>query len=124
MKLGLSLPESCTLCFFGDLGSGKTTFIKGLAEALGSPPEQVTSPTFVYLNIYPTTPILYHFDLYRLEGGVDDFISMGFDEILFGPGIKCLEWSEKIEPIIPLDAIRVKIEALGENERQITVEGL
>lgn len=124
LKIGPQLPESCTICFFGDLGSGKTTFIKGLAESRGTPADQVTSPTFVYLNIYPESGPLFHFDLYRLTKGVDEFIALGFDEFLYGPGLKCIEWSEKIEPIVPPDALRIRISHRGENEREISVEGL
>lgn len=118
------LPQESILCFFGDLGSGKTTFIKALAEAAGIDKEQVTSPTYVYLNIYSGKEApFYHFDLYRLKNE-EAFFALGFDEFLFAPGIKCLEWSERIEKILPPEIIKITLMNRGENEREIRVEGL
>lgn len=120
---GRQLKKNSIICFFGDLGAGKTTFIKGLAEgAAGISSDQVNSPTFVYLNIYQGTSTIYHFDLYRLRDA-DEFLSMGFEEYLFAGGICCVEWSEKIEPLLPLQTIRVHIEHQGEFKRRITIEG-
>lgn len=118
------LPQESVLCFFGDLGSGKTTFIKALAEAAGIDQEQVTSPTYVYLNIYSgSNAPFYHFDLYRLKDE-EAFFALGFDEFLFAPGIKCLEWSERIEKILPPDIIKITLVNQGESQREIRVEGL
>ncbi|MFN4174861.1 MAG: tRNA (adenosine(37)-N6)-threonylcarbamoyltransferase complex ATPase subunit type 1 TsaE, partial [Parachlamydiaceae bacterium] len=105
---GATLNSDSIVCLFGELGAGKTTFIRGLAEGLGIDPGQVSSPTFVYLNIYEGQTPLYHFDLYRLNG-VEAFLSMGFDEILFSPGIKCIEWSERISEILPKEAIKITL---------------
>ncbi len=105
---GASLKPDSIVCLFGELGAGKTTFIRGIAEGIGIDPSQVSSPTFVYLNIYEGQTPLYHFDLYRLSG-VEPFLSMGFDEILFSPGIKCIEWSERIAQVLPKEAIKVSI---------------
>lgn len=117
------LPEDCLICFFGEMGGGKTTFIKGLGQAYGISPDEITSPTFVYLNIYRGDKTLYHFDLWRLNGP-EAFLSLGFDEFLFVPGIKCIEWSEKITPLLPSDVIKIKFLTLEGDRRQITVEGL
>lgn len=114
------LPPDALICLFGDLGAGKTTFVKGIAEGLGLGSFQVSSPTFVYMNIYQGKTTLIHFDLYRLKD-TDQFLSMGFDEYLEGPGIKCIEWSEKIESIIPKESYSVRIMHL-ENGREIEVE--
>jgi len=120
-ELGKTLPINTVVCFFGNLGAGKTTFIKGLvAGALGSIKDEVNSPTFTYLNIYHGIKMLYHFDLYRLRD-VDEFLSMGFDEMFDAGGICCIEWSEKIVSIIPLEAIQIEMIHLGGDERQITV---
>lgn len=105
-EFGASLKPDSIVCLFGELGAGKTTFVRGIAEGLEIDPSQVSSPTFVYLNIYEGKKPLYHFDLYRLNDA-DAFLSMGFDEILFSPGIKCIEWSERISEILPNDAIKV-----------------
>ena len=77
-ELGKLLEPNSILCFFGDLGAGKTTFIKGLASAIaGCSLEEVNSPTYVYLNIYEGQKTVYHFDLYRLRD-VDEFLGMDF----------------------------------------------
>lgn len=94
--------------------------MKGLAAAAGIPPEQVSSPTFVYLNIYEGTLPIYHFDLYRLKD-VEQFLSLGFEDYFTLPGLKCFEWSERIAPIIPRDAVRVTFTALQEMTRSIEI---
>lgn len=105
----------------GDLGAGKTTFIKGLAAAVaGCSPEDVNSPTYVYLNIYEGPQTVYHFDLYRLRD-VDEFLGMGFDEYLFAGGVCCLEWSERIESLLPANCIRVVMKNTGNHSREITI---
>lgn len=120
---GRQLKKNSIVCFFGDLGAGKTTFIKGLVEGTAEiSPDQVNSPTFVYLNIYQGKTTIYHFDLYRLRD-VDEFLSMGFEEYFFAGGLCCIEWSEKIEPLLPPQTIRVTIDHQGESKRRITIEG-
>jgi len=115
-----SLPKTATLCFFGDLGAGKTTLIKGIAtELTGISPHEINSPTFTYLNIYEGTETLHHFDLYRLSGP-DDFLARGLDEYL--EGLCCIEWAEKIEAILPKEKRLIKIQYLGENKREIIYE--
>ena len=119
--LGKTLKDNSILCFFGDLGAGKTTFIKGLVSACASiEADLVNSPTFVYLNIYEGTKTVYHFDLYRLENA-KDFLQMGYDEYLYAGGISCIEWSEKIEDIIPEECMRVNIEHISKEKRLINI---
>ncbi len=120
-QFGSNLLNKSVVCFFGDLGAGKTTFIKGLVKGCSSYPiEQVNSPTFVYLNIYKGTKTVYHFDLYRLKDS-DEFLSMGFDEMFYADGICLLEWSEKIKDILPENIISITIETLDESSRKITL---
>lgn len=109
------------VCFFGDLGSGKTTFVKGFLLAAGGSQDQVTSPTFTYLHLYPEG--ILHFDLYRLKG-VEQFLSLGFDEYLFSPGLKCIEWSERIASILPEDAVRITFSIQQDERRTLHIEGL
>ena len=100
-RLGRRLGPNSVVCLFGDLGAGKTTFVKGIAGAVAeAQPEQITSPTFVYLQIYKGPCAVYHFDLYRLRDA-DEFLSMGFEEFLFSGGVACIEWSEKIASLLP-----------------------
>lgn len=119
-EFGSTLEVGSVVCFFGDLGAGKTTFIKGLVKGFsGYPSEHVNSPTFVYLNIYKEVKTVYHFDLYRLKNS-EQFISMGFDEMFYMAGVSLLEWSEKIEDILPENRIQITIKHQGES-REITI---
>ena len=109
------------VAFFGDLGSGKTTFIRSLAASCAQvAPESVCSPTFQYLNVYTGPLPIYHFDLYRLTGP-DDFFQMGFEEILHGQGVSCIEWAERIEDSLPEGTIRIYMKHVEENRRQIEI---
>lgn len=121
VEFGRRLLPNSIVCFFGDLGAGKTTFIKGVVSgALALPEGDVNSPTFTYLNIYRGLTTLYHFDLYRLRDA-DAFLSMGFDEMFYAGGICCIEWSEKIEELLPVEAISVRMIHLSEGMRQIDI---
>lgn len=119
--IGKELTSNNVVCLFGELGAGKTTFIKGVRAAFADTNslEQVNSPTFVYLNIYKGSKTLYHFDLYRLRDA-EEFLSMGFDEYFFADGVCCIEWSERIETLLPRDSIRITLAHVGENTRVIT----
>ena len=120
---GKELKPNSVVCFFGDLGAGKTTFIKGVvAGAADYPPALVSSPTFVYLNIYKGSKTIYHFDLYRLHDA-EEFLSMGFDEVFFAEGICCIEWSERIMGLLPQDCIRVELAHEKEMSRRIVING-
>lgn len=118
-NFGKSLKENSIVCFFGDLGSGKTTFIKGLVSGVnGFNEDEVISPTYTYLNVYPGSIPVYHFDLYRLEH-VDDFLQMGFEDFFYVGGICCIEWSERIHELVPQEAIRVYLKYLDRDKREI-----
>ncbi len=118
-NLGKCLKKNNIICFFGDLGAGKTTLIKGLVFGVnGFQEEEVNSPTYTYLNIYPGTIPVYHFDLYRLEQ-VEDFLHMGFEDYLHADGICCIEWSERISEIIPQEAMRAVMKYLDHDKREI-----
>jgi len=122
-SIGADLPKGAVLAFFGDLGAGKTQFIKGVVEAATAPQNHnVTSPTFVYLNIYDGATTVHHFDLYRLEDP-EQFLTMGFDEYLDDEAITCIEWAENIESIIPPDAWQITLEHLEKESRKVTVRG-
>lgn len=122
IAFGKQLQPNMLVCFFGDLGAGKTTFIQGVTEGvLGTTDtSEVNSPTFTYLNIYHGNRTLYHFDLYRLRDA-DEFLSMGFDEVFDAGGITCIEWAEKIEQLIPEGAFYIKMDHLGGDERRIEI---
>lgn len=122
-KLAPFLEPGTVICLFGDLGAGKTTFIRGIASALGCDPEIVTSPTFTYLNIYQGEHQIYHFDLYRLKD-VEEFMGMGFETYLGDDAITCVEWSERIESLLEeLPVLEIHIKHLGENKREFQFYG-
>ena len=120
-SLGRSLPDNSIVCFFGELGAGKTTFIKGLASGVASiSADKINSPTFVYLNIYTGNRTVYHFDLYRLRDA-DDFMERGFDEYLHAGGICCIEWSERILPLLTDNIVTVRMAHISPTEREIEI---
>ena len=121
MELGKSLasklPSGMTLTFSGDLGAGKTTFVRGLAEGLNIK-EVVQSPTFNIMKIYlkGTRPLI-HIDAYRLA---DIDTDIGLDEyIVYENGITVIEWPMYIEKLIPKEALEVEIHNLGGDKREI-----
>jgi tRNA threonylcarbamoyladenosine biosynthesis protein TsaE len=117
-----SLQGNEIVAFFGDLGAGKTTFLKGMISALtGCSPAEITSPTFNYLHIYEGKFPIYHFDLYRLTAG-EQFEGAGFSEYLQAGGVCCLEWAEKIETKLPSGTIRIIMEHQGLDNRLIKIE--
>ncbi len=123
-ELGNKLPKGAILSFHGDLGAGKTTFIKGIASGVtGCSPDEVTSPTFTLLNIHKgPSGVLYHFDLYRLHEE-EEFFTMGFDEYLEIGAVCCIEWPERI-PSLMKESIKVTLTPLSEEKREIIVEGI
>lgn len=108
-KVASSLSSNTILAIQGDLGAGKTTFIKGIVAAtLEINPSTINSPTFTYLNIYQGQPTFYHFDLYRLKNE-EDFFRLGFVDFLDAGGICCIEWPERIQKILPKETIWVHL---------------
>ena len=119
--LGKILPPGSVIAYRGDLGAGKTAFTRGLARGL-SCTEIVTSPTYTIVNEYLGGRIpLFHFDMYRLRSS-DDLFDIGWDDYLDRGGICAVEWSENVDDAME-DAITITIEKLGEDSRQITIEG-
>ncbi len=96
------------ICLNGDLGVGKTVFTKGVAVGLGIT-EPVNSPTFTVLQVYEDGRLpLYHFDTYRIEDSYE-MDEIGFDDYVYGDGVSLIEWPERIDDIIPSDAVIVNI---------------
>lgn len=121
MRIGQRLDNGTVLALHGDLGAGKTLMIKGIAEgAAAIAGEVIQSPTFVHLNLYKGQRMFYHFDLYRLRDA-DAFLSMGFDEYLFTPGICCIEWAERISELLLPNTIHITLTHLGEDRRRIEI---
>ena len=119
--LGKILTPGTVIAYRGDLGAGKTAFTRGLAKGLGCR-EIVTSPTYTIVNEYLGGRLpLFHFDMYRLRSS-DDLFDIGWEDYLDRGGICAVEWSENVEDAME-DAICITIEKLGEDSRQITLEG-
>ena len=104
----------------GTLAAGKTTITKGIAKALEIE-ETVTSPTFTLISEYEGIMPLYHMDVYRLDS-TDDFINLGTEDLIYGKGISIIEWSEKIMEALPKKTIILKLEAVENNSRIITIQ--
>ncbi|MDB5133622.1 MAG: tsaE [Mucilaginibacter sp.] len=105
--------------FYGDMGAGKTTFIKAICDCLGTH-EPVTSPTFSIVNEYEgLNSKIYHFDFYRLKNQNEAF-DMGYEEYLYSGQYCFIEWPEKISGLLPEHYIRIDIQVLDNNERKLT----
>lgn len=104
----------------GDLGAGKTAFVKGVVKALHGDPDQVTSPTFTIVNEYSLDDFpIYHFDLYRLENP-NELYNIGFEEYFYGSGVCFIEWPERASDFFDDNTIIVNIKKLGNNKREIS----
>jgi len=116
-QIAATLRPGDVLLLSGDLGAGKTTFVRGLAEGLGIDPGEVSSPTFTLVHEYRGGRLtLYHADFYRLEkGGTDD---LGLEECGVD-GVLAIEWPNRLEHEIP-GAMRVTLEVVDESTRRIT----
>ncbi|MDR2600132.1 MAG: tRNA (adenosine(37)-N6)-threonylcarbamoyltransferase complex ATPase subunit type 1 TsaE [Oscillospiraceae bacterium] len=121
-KLAHSLKPNTIVALYGNLGSGKTTFTRGLAKGLGIT-MNVSSPTFTIVNEYHGKTPLFHFDMYRLDNE-DELFDIGWDDYHDRGGICVVEWSEKIPHAIPHNTITVKLTNLGEDKRQIEITNL
>ena len=107
--------------FYGDMGAGKTTFIKALCECLGTN-EHVTSPTFSIVNEYAGAgDKIYHFDFYRLKNQTEA-LDMGYEEYFYSGAYCFIEWPEKISGLLPEQYISIRIEVKGNNSRRIIIE--
>ena len=118
------LKPGAVVAFSGDLGAGKTAFVRGMARGLGIP-ERVTSPTFTIVNEYEGGRLpLFHFDMYRL-GSADELFDIGWEDYLRRGGVCAVEWSENIAGALEPDAVRVDIRrGSSDQERVITVTGV
>jgi tRNA threonylcarbamoyladenosine biosynthesis protein TsaE len=107
------------VAFYGDLGAGKTRFIKGICEAL-QVREIVNSPTFTIVNEYHGTLPVFHIDLYRMTS-TQEIFGIGFDEYLEAGGICLVEWAEKLNGLIPEKRFDVRMSLVDDNTREIDI---
>jgi tRNA threonylcarbamoyladenosine biosynthesis protein TsaE len=117
-RLAAQLRPGDVVLLYGELGAGKTAFVRGLARGLGASDIEVSSPTFTLIQEYGGRVSLYHVDLYRLDPKeVED---LGLDELVSGDGVVAIEWAERWHGR-PDDAIEVRLEHAGEDRRRIEV---
>jgi len=118
--LGAQLGPGAVVACVGELGAGKTCFLQGVARGLGVTTD-VTSPTFVLVNVYRGRLPVYHMDAYRTESLLE-VVDLGLEEMLDGDGVTLIEWADKVRPLLPARAIVVRITGLGDEPRRIEVE--
>ena len=121
-RLAARLPDGAVVAMYGDLGAGKTAFVRGMARGMGLDC-RVSSPTFTIVNEYLGQRELIHFDMYRLSGA-DELFEIGWEDYLSRGAVCAVEWSEKVQDAFFGDEITVTIEKLGDTRRKITIEGV
>ena len=121
-RLGASLGGGEVVLLYGDLGTGKTVFVRGLARGLGLDPEEVASPTFILMTTYRGRIALHHADLYRLRGGGDEQ-ELGLEELPGPHGVLAIEWAERLGSEPWTRRVRVRLSHAGEDQRRIEIEG-
>jgi tRNA threonylcarbamoyladenosine biosynthesis protein TsaE len=119
-RLASQLKRGDIVFLQGDLGAGKTTFVKGLAQEFKIAPKKVNSPTFVLMNYYKGKLPVYHFDLYRLENP-QAMDTLDFEGYFFGEGISVIEWPERLGEHKPPRYYLVEFQHKGERQRQICI---
>lgn len=120
--LASELRPGAVIALHGDLGAGKTCFVRGLAEGLCAE-GPVTSPTYTLVQEYAGPIPLFHIDLYRIRAP-SEALGFGLDEYIEGGGVTAIEWAERIEGLLPPDRIHVRIEpGAAEDERILTISG-
>ena len=116
------LPPGAVLALFGDLATGKTCLVRGMAHALAGD-EPVHSPTFTLVNQYGNPPVLQHLDLYRIAGG-DELADLGYEE-LFDGDVRCvIEWAERAEGFLPKRRVEIHLQHAGGDIRELRLENL
>ncbi len=128
IKLGAKMAKTFkpgdVVALIGELGSGKTTFTKGVAKGLGVKSYRyVNSPSFVIIKEYKSRIPLYHFDVFRLNSPLE-LGSLGLEEYFYGNGVCLVEWADKIGNLLPKEHIEIRIEIVAGNERKITFKNV
>lgn len=122
-RVAAALPVGgVVIALYGELGAGKTAFVRGLARGLGVT-QQVVSPTFTIVNELVGRRELFHFDMYRLSGA-DELFDIGWEDYLSRDGVCAVEWSENVPGAFDGTEIRVTIEKTSDTGRKITLEGI
>ena len=118
--LSRTLTPGTVVALYGDLGAGKTAFVRGMAKGLNSP-SRVTSPTFTIVNEYSGSLELFHFDMYRLASS-EELFDIGWEDYLGRGGVCVVEWSENVSDAFDGTEIKVTIDKLSDTDRRISLE--
>jgi len=121
-RLGSLLRPGDVVGLYGELASGKTTLVKGIAKAFGIEDKDIVSASFTIITEYNTTPPFSHMDLYRIEKDTE-LDEVGFWDHIRGDGISVIEWAEKAERGLPEEMIKIRLKSLNGEIREITIEG-
>jgi tRNA threonylcarbamoyladenosine biosynthesis protein TsaE len=120
-ELARHLGAGDVVLLFGELGSGKTCLVKGIARGLGIDPDRVHSPTFIMVNRHQGRVPLHHVDLYRLRAG-EDISDLGLADLFAGEGVTAVEWAERLsEAALPLPRLEVRLAHAGGERRSIEI---
>ena len=120
-EIASKLPDGSVVAFFGELGSGKTAFVRGMAAGMGIR-ARVSSPTFTIVNEYPGPRELCHFDMYRLESA-EELFDIGWEDYLRRGAVCAVEWSENVAEAFDGDEITVRIAKTSDTGRRIEITG-
>lgn len=119
-QLAARLQPGDVVALYGELGTGKTQLVKGIAAGLGLPDAIVSSPTFTLVHEYLGGRLpLYHFDAYRLHS-LEEFYDLGYEEYFYSHGVCVVEWADRIAPLLPPHTLHLHLAHLGGNRRRIT----
>ena len=119
-QLACCLKAGDVIALIGDLGAGKTRFVKAVAEALGVPLDEVNSPTFTLIQEYEGRILIRHCDTYRLRNA-EEFADLGLDELFASDGIALIEWADRVEEYLPRDRLEVRMAIDSPTARTIQV---
>jgi tRNA threonylcarbamoyladenosine biosynthesis protein TsaE len=118
-RLAARLGPGDVVALTGELGSGKTCFVQGIARGLGVT-AGATSPTFVLVNEYRGRVPVHHVDAYRTQT-LTELLDLGLEELIAGEGVTLIEWADRCEPLLPPHTVRVHIEGVGDEPRRIRI---
>ena len=120
-QFGRTVKDGTVVAMYGDLGAGKTAFVRGMARGMGIT-ERVSSPTFTIVNEYLGDRTLIHLDMYRI-GSADELCDIGWEDYIARGAVGAVEWSENVEEAFYGDEIILTIEKTSDTSRKITIEG-
>ena len=122
-RLARSFKPKDVVALIGELGSGKTVFVKGMSMGLGCSSRDVLSPTFVLMRQYQGKFVLNHFDLYRLKD-IHQLERIGYEEYFYGDGVTVIEWADRIPYALPEEYLQIEFKILADNKRLLKIKSI